>query len=74
MSLTTFWYGMDMKQHPDCQRGELWVEAHYILILLLPLSPLCISLCLVAKLEPGYVCGKVSLLLINLEETESILR
>lgn len=63
MSLTIFWYGMDTKQHPGWQRGELRVEAYYVLILLLPLSPLGISLRLVAKPGPGYGRGKVSILL-----------
>lgn len=45
------------------KKGELRVEAYYILILLLPLSPLWSSPRLVAKLGPSYVRDKVSILL-----------
>lgn len=33
-----FWYRMNVKQHPACHSGQLWVDAYYISIQSLLLS------------------------------------
>lgn len=40
LSLTVFWYRLDLRQHPDWPSGKLWVKTRLVLILLYSLNSL----------------------------------